>query len=123
VSSGAFAFSFDDLRRWPDLESHELRAWDTADILILNEADGLLAGADITVIGDEYGALTLGALDRGAAAVRVHQDRLSGEFALAANGKGAYKSLPLDATLLDGATLVLLRLPRSLDALDEIAAT
>ena len=121
------AFSFDELRRWPDLEAPELRAWDTADTLILNEAGALLPGADITVIGDEYGALTLGALDRGAASVRVHQDRLSGELALASNGVGAnsagtFVSLPLDAALLDGATLVLLRLPRSLDALDEIAA-
>jgi 16S rRNA (guanine1207-N2)-methyltransferase len=124
-------FSLDELRRWPDLETPELRAWDTADTLILDEAGALLPGADITVIGDEYGALTLGALDRGAASVRVHQDRLSSELALSANGSeqalsangsGAYKSLPLDASLLDGATLVLLRLPRSLDALDEIAA-
>jgi 16S rRNA (guanine1207-N2)-methyltransferase len=116
------AFSLDDLRRWPDLEATGLRAWDTADTLILTEVAGLLTGADITVIGDEYGALTLGALDRGAASVRVHQDRLSGELALASNGGGTYESLPLDASLLDGATLVLLRLPRSLDALDEIAA-
>jgi 16S rRNA (guanine1207-N2)-methyltransferase len=115
-------FSLDDLRRWPDLEAPGLRAWDTADTLILDEAGELLAGADITVIGDEYGALTLGALDRGAASVRVHQDRRSGELALASNAGGAYESLPLDASLLDGATLVLLRLPRSLDALDEIAA-
>lgn len=124
-------FSLAELRRWPDLETPELRAWDTADTLILEEAGALLVGADITVIGDEYGALTLGALDRGAASVRVHQDRLSGElalsangseWALSANGSGAWESLPLEATLLDGVTLVLLRLPRSLDALDEISA-
>ncbi|MBG6055073.1 16S rRNA (guanine1207-N2)-methyltransferase [Salinibacterium sp. CAN_S4] len=142
-------FSLDELRRWPDLETPELRAWDTADTLILDEAGALLVGADITVIGDEYGALTLGALDRGAASVGVHQDRLSGELALSANGSewalsangseralsangserplsangsGAWESLPLEAALLDGVTLVLLRLPRSLDALDEISA-
>ncbi len=135
-------FDFDSLRRWPDLESPELRAWDTADRLILDEAAAMLGGAsldgaslggaslggasldgaEVVVIGDEYGALTLGALDRGAARVRVHQDRLSGELALRANGGGAYESLPLSAELVAGATLVLLRLPRSLDALDEIAA-
>ena len=115
-------FIFDDLRRWPDLESPELRAWDAADTLMLDEAGDLLPGAEVTVIGDEYGALTLGALDRGAANVRVHLDRLSGELALTNNGDGAYEPLPLDSTLLTGATVVLLRLPRSLDALDEIAA-
>ncbi|WP_309617871.1 methyltransferase [Salinibacterium sp.] len=119
---GVSAFSFDDLRRWPDFEAPELRAWDAADTLILNEAGALLPGAEVTVIGDDYGALTLGALDRGAVSVRVHQDRLSAERALAANGDGDFRSLPLEAALLDGATLVLLRLPRSLDALDEIAA-
>jgi 16S rRNA (guanine1207-N2)-methyltransferase len=116
------AFSLDDLRRWPDFEAPELRAWDAADTLILDEAGDLLPGAEVTVVGDDYGALTLGALDRGAANVRVHQDRLSAELALAANGDGDYRSLPLEAALLNGATLVLLRLPRSLDALDEIAA-
>ena len=130
----------DSLRRWPDLESAELRAWDTADALILDEAGTLLHGSGVVVIGDEYGAITLGALDRGASSVRVHQDRLSGELALHANSSvgaadlrradssgsadtaGAYESLSLVAELVVGATLVLLRLPRSLDALDEIAA-
>lgn len=112
-------FRFDDLRRWPDLEAPELRAWDAADTLILDSAD---IRGEVVVIGDEYGGLTLGALDRGAHAVRVHQDRLSGELALKANGAGVYTHHPLDASLVDGAALVLLRLPRSLDALDEIAA-
>jgi 16S rRNA (guanine1207-N2)-methyltransferase len=116
------AFSLDDLRRWPDFESPELRAWDAADALILDEAAGRLPGAEIVVIGDEYGALTLGALDRGAARVRVHQDALTGELALRANGEGPYEHYGLDADLVAGATLVLLRLPRSLDALEEIAA-
>ncbi|MGV8882595.1 MAG: class I SAM-dependent methyltransferase [Rhodoglobus sp.] len=134
-------FSLDDLRRWPDLEAPELRAWDAADTLILDEAAALLPGRDVVVIGDDYGALTLGSLAAGASNVRVHQDPLSAELALEANfrevatsaGVGAqtsaevatsakYVSLGLDAALVDGATLVLLRLPRSLDALDEIAA-
>ena len=113
---------FDSLSRWPDFEAPELRAWDAADTFILDEADGLLYGTEVVVIGDDYGALTLGALDRGATGVRVHQDSLAGELALRANGTGAYESMPLDVSVVAGATLVLLRLPRSLDALDEIAA-
>lgn len=112
------------LRRWPDFESPELRAWDTADTLILEKASPLLAGSDVVVIGDDFGALTLGALTLGALTVRVHQDRLSGELALRANSasnvRQNYLSLPLGSELLAGATLVLLRLPRSLDALEEI---
>ena len=126
-------FSLDDLRRWPDLEAPELRAWDAADTLILDEAAPLLPGRDVVVIGDDYGALTLGALAAGASTVRVHQDPLSAELALEANfrevvetrslslSKG-YASWSLEPALVEGATLVLLRLPRSLDALDEIAA-
>jgi 16S rRNA (guanine1207-N2)-methyltransferase len=115
----------DDLRRWPDFEAPELRAWDAADTLILDEAQPRLAGAAITVIGDSYGALTLGALAAGATGVRVHQDPLAGELALRANAGPAedrFTSLPLDASLVAGASLVLLRLPRSLDALEEIAS-
>jgi len=126
-------FSLDDLRRWPDLEAPELRAWDAADTLILDEAAPLLPGRDVAVIGDDYGALTLGALAAGASTVRVHQDPLSAELALEANfrevaearslslSKG-YTSWGLEPALVEGASLVLLRLPRSLDALDEIAA-
>src|SRR5690606_6706212 len=58
--------------------------------------------------------------------IRTHQAALSGARALAANAaraglQGAYRSHALDAALLDGARVVLLRLPRSLDALDEAA--
>jgi 16S rRNA (guanine1207-N2)-methyltransferase len=115
-------FALDALRRWPDFESPELQAWDAADTLILDEAAALLPGRELTIIGDEYGALTLGALDRGASRVRVHQDSLAGEFALRSNGAGNYDQLLLSPELVADATLVLMRLPRSLDALDEIAA-
>jgi len=110
------------LRRWPDFEAPELRAWDAADTLILDGAAELLPDSEVTVIGDSYGALTLAALAAGATRVRVHQDPLTAELALRANGSGDYESFPLDANLVAGAQLVLLRLPRSLDALDEIAA-
>jgi len=115
-------FVLDDLRRWPDFEAPELRAWDAADTLILDEAAALLPANELTVIGDDYGALTLGALAAGASRVRVHQDSLAGERALAANGDGNFESLPLGRELVEGATLVLVKLPRSLEALNEIAA-
>lgn len=80
----------------------------------------------LAVIGDEYGALTLGAVAEGASDIRVHQDALTGERALAANARTAglegFASLPLTADLVAGARVVLLRLPRSLDALRDIAA-
>lgn len=119
------------LRRWPDIESAELQAYDGADLLLLDTAisRALLPGepGSVVVVNDHYGALTLGALDQGARGVRVHQDPLSGERALAANSNrlrtdGAdYTPLPLEPALFAGARLVLLPLPRSLDALEEIA--
>lgn len=127
--SGALDLSL--LRRWPDVEAPGLVAADAADLLILDESESARAetGPDeVTVIGDSYGALTLGAAAAGAEGIRVHQDPLSGEAALAANAKrlvpqATFTSLPLDAALVAGARVVLLRLPRSLDALADIAAT
>lgn len=123
---------FGDLRRWPDIEAPNLQAWDATDRLVLDEAGPLPTGdGDVVVIGDRHGALTLGAISRGASGVRVHQDGVLGERALVANATrrglgrdGArmpFAHHRLDAPLLDGARLVLLQLPRSLDALDEIA--
>lgn len=126
LSAGEFAA----LRRFPDVEADNLYAVDAADRLLIDEAADALAvtpPASVVVIGDGYGALTLGAISLGAQGVRVHQDALSGERALANNaealGRSGFDSLPLDAASLAGARIVLLRLPRSLDALDEIAAT
>ncbi|MCB2413769.1 methyltransferase [Demequina sp. TTPB684] len=119
----------DGLRRWPDIEAPGLVAVDAADRLILDESAALRAGADpgsIVVIGDAYGALTLGAAHAGATGIRAHLDALSGERALAANAEraglsGSYRALPLDGELVHGARIVLLRLPRSLDAIRDIA--
>ena len=130
--SNSTELDFGDLRRWPDVEASNLQAWDATDRLVLDEAGPLPAGPDdVVVIGDTHGALTLGALERGASRVRVHQDGVLGERALVANaqrrGLGADPSgMPfahhrLDASLVEGARLVLLQLPRSLDELDEIA--
>ncbi|CAN5318682.1 methyltransferase [soil metagenome] len=129
-------FDFDDLRRYPDLEAPNLFAVDASDRLILDEASEPLAASgpgEVAVIGDHYGALTLGAIAlHGIEGVRTHQDSLLGELALAANARAlptddngspidSYRSLPLDAELLTGAKVVLLQLPRSLSELDEIA--
>lgn len=117
---------WNDLRRWPDVEASNLQAWDASDRLILDEAGALPDGADdVVVIGDRHGALTLGALEAGASRVRVHQDGILGERALVSNAKrrrvDAFEHHPLDASLVSGARVVLLQLPRSLDELDEIA--
>ncbi|RLK48910.1 class I SAM-dependent methyltransferase [Microbacterium telephonicum] len=122
------SFPFERLRRFPDIEADDLVAADAADRLILDESapqrEGLGPG-ELVVIGDGYGALTLASLADGAPDVRVHQDTVTGERALAANaaalGLAGYTSLPLDARLLRGARVVLLRLPRALDALADIA--
>jgi len=116
------------LRRWPDIEADNLFAFDASDRLILELAAPLLTDAatgTVAIIGDNYGALTLGAADLGATGIRVHQDDLVGELALAANsaGAGGYANHPLDASLLEGATVVLLQLPRGLDELEQVLDT
>ncbi len=123
-------FTFEALRRFPDVEAINLFAADATDRLILDEAADALAAAPagtVCVVGDRYGALTLGAAAlHGAAAIRTHQDGLIGEQALAGNAErcelsGAYTSHgALDADALGGARVVLLQLPTSLDELDEI---
>ncbi|MDQ1129191.1 methyltransferase [Microbacterium sp. SORGH_AS_0888] len=122
-------FAFETLRRAPDVEGPGLAAFDTADRLLLDEsasARGTLDAGALAVIGDTHGALTLASADAGARGIRVHQDALTGERALARNAaalglEDAFTSLPLGVELLRGAKVVLLRLPRSLDALDDMA--
>ncbi|MFT3796904.1 class I SAM-dependent methyltransferase [Microbacterium sp.] len=127
------SFPFEALRRRPDVEGSGLVAFDAADRLILDESAAARSAAPaggVVVIGDGYGALALGAAWHaaagGAADVRVHQDALTGEQALAANAAalgltGCFRSMPMDAELVRGARVVLLRLPRSLDALRDVA--
>ncbi|GAB3394539.1 methyltransferase [Humibacter soli] len=83
---------------------------------------------DVAVVGDSYGALTLWAASTVSegGVIRVHQDAVLAERALDANAErlglsGAYRSYGLDVDLVRGARVMLLRLPKSLDALDEIA--
>lgn len=116
------------LRRRPDVEAHDLVAADASDRLILSEAGAV--GPEAVVIGDRHGALTLSLLASDPdIRIRVHQDAVTGERALAANAASLGIGLDrvtwhgLDDTLAPGARTVLLQLPRSLDALDEIAQT
>jgi 16S rRNA (guanine1207-N2)-methyltransferase len=80
-------------------------AADAADRLILDEAAGAIPGARVVAIGSAE--LATGARDLGAADVRSFADSKPGS--------------ELGAELLVGATVVLVRLPKSLDALDRIA--
>ncbi|NMO04802.1 methyltransferase [Gordonia sp. TBRC 11910] len=117
------------LRRHPDVEGPGLSAYDAADRLILDEAASSISAAPAgttVVIDDSYGALALSVVDAGGSDVRVHQDLVTGERALSENAArldlgGAARSGPLTPELVDGATVVLLRLPRSLGRLDEVA--
>jgi len=121
-------FDFAEMRRWPDIEADNLFAYDASDKLVLETAAAEIEAAapgEVVVIGDNYGALALGAIVlHGASAVRVHQDALTGERALEANAKGLtsdFSNHELGETLLTGAKVVLWQLPRGLDELEEIA--
>ncbi|QNE36485.1 methyltransferase [Leifsonia shinshuensis] len=120
-------FPYERLRRRPDVEAPNLFASDAADRLIADLAGDDVLRDGLVVVGDAYGALTLAAAARGARSIRVHQDPLTAERALDANADelglaGSYEHRPLDGSLVAGARTVLLRLPRSLEALAEIAA-
>lgn len=124
-------------------------AVDATDRLLLDEAAPLIERDPdgVVVLGDRFGALTLGALALGAHEVRVHQDAITAEAALSANSSrvstvlwdghpraAANAAVPhaparlgmtsydrLEPGLLTGARLVLLQLPTSLAELTEIA--
>ena len=116
------------LRRFPDVEAPNLQAWDATDKLLLETASELLTPESrIAVIGDRYGALTLGALaSYGVRDVKVHQDLITGERALRNNAAGlgidaGFEQLPLGAALFEDADVVLLQLPKTLAELEEAA--
>lgn len=129
------------LRRRPDVEAPNLQAWDATDRLLLETASSVIRpGSTVAVIGDRYGALTLGAravLQPGT--LRVHQDLITGERALQLNAAAAshyeslhddggapsawgFQQLPLGPALLANAETVLMQLPKTLAELDEAAA-
>lgn len=116
------------LRRFPDIEAPNLAAYDATDRYLLDLAgDAGLLQDTVAVVGDRHGALTLGALASGAEQVLVHQDGIVSERALKANADAfgvaasRFTQLPLTADVIAGADAVLMQLPRSLDALDELA--
>lgn len=126
-------FPFESLSRFPDLESPELLASDAADRLLLSElqheveADPSLLEAGLVVIGDNYGAITLAAIaELGFKSVRVHQDARSGELALENNAQElaitGFTIHDLDPELVREVRIVAMRLPRSLDQLDQWSA-
>ncbi|MGW5109344.1 class I SAM-dependent methyltransferase [Nocardia sp. NPDC004123] len=118
------------LRRYPDVEAVNLYAVDAADRLMLDvAADSLAIAGDgrVAVIDDGYGALTLGAIAaHDLHGVRVHQDLLTGELALANNARivglaDRFSTRELGAGLLSDVRVVLWRLPRALSGLAETA--
>lgn len=118
-------FSYAGLRRFPDVEAPNLQAWDATDELLVQHALAAgLEGSEIAVIGDEYGAVTLALTDTGRHGIRVHQDLATGRQALARNaaavGLEGFAAHELDESLLLGAKLVLLQLPKALTELEEI---
>ena len=124
------AIDFQLLRRFPDLEADNLVAVDATDRLVLAESGAAVqaaAAGRVVVVGDRYGAMTLGAMAlHDAQDVRVHQDPITGEQALAHNAirvglSDGFRQLPMAPELFAGATVVLGQLPKSLDELREIA--
>lgn len=123
-------FDFQVLRRFPDLEADNLVAVDATDRLVLAEAGaaiGAAATGRVVVVGDRYGAMTLGAIAlHGAQDVRVHQDPITGEQALAHNAirvelTDRFRNLSMTPELFAGAAVIIGQLPKGLDALREIA--
>lgn len=94
-------------------------ALDPVDRLLLDELGDLPSGR-IVVLGDDHGALVSALAELSGSGVVAHSDSLVSEQRLA--GKGA-EIAPDLVSALTGAQLVVLRLPKSLDALDEIART
>ena len=97
------AFDFGALRRHPDVEGPGLEASDAADRLILDEAapfvDGAAAG-ELVVLDDAYGALALASAAARGSGIRVHQDLITGERALADYAQAWAWSTPVVARTL-----------------------
>jgi 16S rRNA (guanine1207-N2)-methyltransferase len=121
------ALDLSSLRRHPDVEAPNLYAVDATDRLLLDEAAAAIVEHPdaVVVVDDHYGALTIGARGLGARKLRVHQDSVVGERALAGNARARdvddVVNVPLTAGALAGAEVVLWQLPGSLDRLDAVA--
>ena len=80
--------------------------------------------ASVVVIGDRFGALTIGLSALGAPGIRLHTDAVTAELAVLHNlgDSGTVQVFPaLTPELVRGARLVVMQLPRSLSELQEIA--
>lgn len=113
------------LERSPDVVADNLYAVDGTDRILLEHIEARLSDLDTSrtvVIFDQYGALTLGmSAVLGVGGIRVHQDPISHEYALARNAARLqitphWTSHGLDEELLARATLVVARIPRSVEA-------
>ena len=137
---------FSALRRWPDIEAENLFAVDAADRLVFDilsqhhteqQATGTHDATppltqSLAVVGDHYGALSLGALALGAPKVRVYTDGLTARRAIEANLLSCAEFLPADAAtriefvaldrVAEGCSTCLMVLPRGLNVLTEQAA-
>ena len=98
---------------------------DPVDGILLREAILVHSTGPVAVLDDQSGALALGMVEEwGAESVRVHCDTLTDERAVreTVRGLASVQLVPeLGPDLLAGVGLVVLRLPKSLSALDEIA--
>lgn len=92
---------------------------DPVDRLIVDELGDIPSGR-VAVIGDDHGGLAAAMADLADGEVVAHTDSLIGERRVA---QTSVEVTPDLTTALTGARLVVLRLPASLDALDEIART
>ncbi|MCM6762538.1 methyltransferase [Rathayibacter sp. ZW T2_19] len=115
------------LRRRPDVEAPSLVAVDATDRLLL---ELLGQRSQVAVVQDAYGALTLSLAAEGIA-VRSVQDSVTAERALDENARvvletgielAPFSVVDSVAEAVRGSDAVLVRLPRSLDALSAIAA-
>ncbi|GAB3795552.1 hypothetical protein GCM10028798_04520 [Humibacter antri] len=90
------------------------------------QARGATGSGDAVMATDVEATRPAGAGGHPEGRIRVHQDALLSERALAANAErlgrpDCYRSCGLDAELVGGARVVLMRLPKSLDELDDVA--
>lgn len=92
---------------------------DPVDRLVIDEVGDLPSGR-VAVIGDDHGGLAAATVDLGGDDVAAHSDSLVSERRLA---RTPVEVAPDLTDALTGARLVVMRLPKSLDALDEIART
>jgi len=111
----------------PDVDERATPALDAVDRLLLDTSAAARSGRtahDVVVVGDPGAALAIAAARAAGASdgarLRAHQDSLVHERELTTAGAEVH-ALPLAPALVSGARVVLLRLPRSLDALGDVA--